>query len=220
MGRETRRYKTKIQDFNMTVFVIMASYLGEYPGCAKNREEKFTRAVNSFLCNVYPLKKLIIVSDGCEKTNNLYKTQYSMEDSVVCLAMPKQPLFSGAIRNRGIEYVKGVADPMDIICYLDTDDSFGKNHLRIICDNFETNDFVIYDTYRSRADGLFYHSAVAMQAAHIGTSSFAHRTNLEVSWPTGYGHDWRLLESLSKKYKYSKIPMCEYYIHHTPASDI
>ena len=52
----------------MKFSVIMASYLGNYPGCANNREAKFIRSVKSFLNQSYDNKELIIVSDGCEIT--------------------------------------------------------------------------------------------------------------------------------------------------------
>ena len=33
----------------MKISVVMASFLGDYPGCAKDRVKKFIRSVNSFL---------------------------------------------------------------------------------------------------------------------------------------------------------------------------
>jgi glycosyltransferase involved in cell wall biosynthesis len=48
--------------------VIMASFLGDYPNAASNRDKKLIRAVNSFINQSYENKELVIVSDGCTKT--------------------------------------------------------------------------------------------------------------------------------------------------------
>ena len=48
----------------MKISVIMPVYLGDYEGCASNREVKFVRAINSFLKNNFDAE-LIIVSDDC-----------------------------------------------------------------------------------------------------------------------------------------------------------
>lgn len=201
------------------IYVIMASYLGEYPGCAVDREMKFRRAVDSFLNNTYQDKKLIIVSDGCVKTLKIYAEEYAKHDNIVRLQLDKQVPFSGKTRNAGLEYVKMHGDPEDIICYLDTDDRFGENHLKKIADTFGDNDYVVYDTHRVSPSG-WYISKVAMRSAHIGTSSFAHKVKLDASWTDGYGHDWRIIDLLmTKGYKYAEIPMPEYYIHHVPNFD-
>lgn len=202
----------------MSVFVIMASYLGQYHSCSQNRESKFIRAVDSFLNNNYDDKTLIIVSDGCEKTLELYNDNYSKYPNIRCLLIEKQILFSGKVRDTGLKLAKDIGNPEDIVCYLDTDDRFGENHLSHIAKHFGDNDFVIYDTHRYSTTG-WYISKVAMQFAHIGTSSFAHKLKLEMSWPDGYGHDWGVIESISKRYKYSEIPLAEYYIHHVPNAD-
>lgn len=200
------------------IYVIMASYLEFYPTGALNREEKFIRAVDSFIANIYPYKKLIIISDGCKKTVNIYEKKYKENEDIICLTMEKQPLFSGNVRNKGIEYCKTTGLPDDVICYLDSDDSFGSNHLKIIMDNFGDNDFVVYNTHRFSPQG-WYISKVAVKSAHIGTSSFAHKLALDASWDDGYGHDWKIIERMANKYRYSEIPMPEYYIHHTPNSE-
>ena len=43
----------------MKLSVIMPSFLGEYDGCATDREKKFVRAVQSFLDNTLIEKELI-----------------------------------------------------------------------------------------------------------------------------------------------------------------
>ena len=51
--------------------VIMPSFLGEYDGCASDRENKFIRAVHSFLENSLYDKELIVIGDNCEITDKL-----------------------------------------------------------------------------------------------------------------------------------------------------
>ena len=41
----------------MKISVIMPVYLGEYEGCATNREDKFIRAIHSFLQNKLKKRK-------------------------------------------------------------------------------------------------------------------------------------------------------------------
>ena len=195
----------------------MPSYLGQYPGCSQDRERKFHRAVDSFIVNTYPHKKLIIVSDGCEITEKIYQTEYASNEDIVCLLMDKQVLFSGSTRNTGITYAKLNGEPDDVICYLDTDDRFGPNHLQHVMQYF-INDFVIWNCYRISPVG-WYVMDVTMQSTYIGTGSFAHKVCLEVEWPDGYGHDWGILDQMNKKYKYAKIPLSEYYIHHVLGLD-
>ena len=60
----------------MKVSVIMPVYLGEYEGCATNREDKFIRAVNSFLQNNLSDSELIIVSDDCLITKNIVNDKF------------------------------------------------------------------------------------------------------------------------------------------------
>ena len=55
----------------MKISVVMASFLGEYEGCASDRENKFIRAVRSFLGNKYENKELVIVGDCCSITENI-----------------------------------------------------------------------------------------------------------------------------------------------------
>ena len=52
----------------MKLSVIMPSFLGEYDGCASDRENKFIRSVHSFLENSIDEKELIVVGDNCEIT--------------------------------------------------------------------------------------------------------------------------------------------------------
>ena len=61
------------------VSVIMPVYLGHYEGCAEDREEKFVRAINSFLNNDYENKELIVIGDCCSKSESILQEQFTDE---------------------------------------------------------------------------------------------------------------------------------------------
>ena len=96
-----------------SVSVIMASRLGYYEGSASNREERFIRAVNSFISNSYQNKELIISSDGCHITNRLFD-EYYKDYSNIKLIYGDRPEndFMGIVRQRGIDESTG-----DVICF-------------------------------------------------------------------------------------------------------
>ena len=126
---------------NPKVSVIMASYLLPYPGSASNRDKKFVRAVNSFKKQIYQNKELIIVSDGCPLTVDLYNKFFANDENIKIIQIPKQQLYSGEMRNAALKLADG-----DIISYLDSDDVLGSKHLQIIVEQFdiEKYDWVFY----------------------------------------------------------------------------
>ena len=194
----------------------MASYLGYYPGAASNREEKFHRAINSYLSQSHKDKELIVVSDGCEITSKIIKEDYP---EIKLREIERKGLFSGRPRNEGIKFANG-----DIICYLDSDDLIGSNHLQAIADQFGGNDFVYYNDYVVTPEGIKYRD-VQLKRASIGTSSWAHKRDLGVKWRDGYNHDWHTISEHINRYdrgrmgtrvKYTKIKDCQYFVHHIP----
>ena len=92
---------------NPKVSVIMASYLLPYPGSASERDKKFIRAVNSFKKQTYQNKELIIVSDGCPLTVDLYNQFYKNEPNIKLIQLQKQPLYSGEMRNAALRIAEG-----------------------------------------------------------------------------------------------------------------
>lgn len=184
------------------ISVIMASYLGHYPGAASNREDKFRRAINSFLAQ--GIGELVIVADGCDKTVEIVQSEYSQHENIRVFKLEKQALFSGKIRNFGIEQAK-----YDWICYLDSDDEFGSNHLTTILDNAAPGVWLYWndcvnDTERN----------VNVAMCSIGTSAIAHEKTTSAKWPDGYGHDWRFITQLGPTYK--KILGTKYIVRHIP----
>lgn len=200
------------------ISVVMASYLGEYPNRAKNPEQKFLRAVKSFINQTYQNKELIIVADGCDKTEELYNKYFSQLTTIKFDKVDKQPLYGGLVRSIGIEIASG-----DVICYLDNDDVFGKNHLEIIMNQFTDDvDMVYYDDYLVRsADFKKLHKrSNETRYGSIGTSSIAHK-NLKLHefkhinnwWSDGYGHDWVfVMKLITNGLKFKKLEQSPQYL--------
>jgi len=199
---------------NPKVSVIMASYLLEYPGAATNRDKKFIRAVNSFKKQTYDNKELIIVSDGCPITVELYKKFFSNDNNIKLIQIQKQPLYSGDMRNIAFQLADG-----DIISYLDSDDVLGSNHLKIIVEQFDLDnfDFVYYNdlmvldsTFKN-----FHNRIVEPRWASIGTSSISHKNlpELKNAWSIGYGHDFMFVIKLaSMGLRFKKLEKAPQYI--------
>jgi glycosyltransferase involved in cell wall biosynthesis len=199
------------------ISVIMASYLLNFPGAATNRDKKFIRAVNSFKRQTYQNKELIVVSDGCPLTIELYNKFFANDPEIKLIAIPKQQLYSGEMRNAALKVAEG-----EIISYLDSDDILGPNHLQIIVDQFDTEEYqwCFYNDYMT-LDNTFkklHLRIVEPRWASIGTSSITHKNLKEIKWPGGYGHDFLFMftmASMGLKYKkLEKIPeyvVCHYY---------
>ena len=204
------------------ISVVMASYLGEYTGCAKDRVIKFHRAVESFIAQDYENKELIIISDGCALTISESR-KYYLNTQIFTYALEKQPMFSGGVRNMGISKSSG-----DIVCYLDTDDYFGENHLSKIVAGFNHypdadwlyyNDFVVYHNHPvTGRRWVFSEREVDLRPGDIGTSSVAHLNKPDINWVgcDGYGHDWTFIERLIESKKSAHKHIGEYYVCHIP----
>lgn len=200
---------------NPKVSVIMASYLLPYPGCRSESDKKFIRAVNSFKKQTYQNKELVIVSDGCPLTVDLYNRYFSNESNIKLLQINKQQLYSGEMRNVALDLVDG-----DIISYLDTDDILGPKHLEIIVNQFDMNeyDWVFYNDYMT-LDATFkrlHLRTVEPRWASIGTSSVSHKNGLDIKWKSGYGHDFMfVLKMASMGLRFKKLEkMPEYIVCH------
>lgn len=196
----------------------MPSYLGEYAGCAKNRSEKFVRAVNSFLAQNYQNKELVVVSDGCEETNSIVKNKYSSYDCIKLVTLPKQPTLSGMVRQAGINAASG-----KIICYLDTDDYLGAKHLSSLVSSF--GDCTLFDwCYFDDSIKYFHLDHLPLEKRNaelklgcIGTSNIAHLNYIDINWNgcDGYGHDFVFIQNMAARYgRFNKVGNMDYVVCH------
>lgn len=213
------------------VSVIIPCYLGYYDGCAKEREKKFIRALNSIMIQDYQNIEIVIISDGCDITkkltfdymnkihlsiiNRFHKGLPSID--IVFHKVKKQKLFSGNVRNIGIKLSTG-----DIICYLDTDDMFGAGHIRNIVAPFLEDkklQWVYFnDTIHKNKKAISLRDT-RLEHNYIGISSIAHRRLFFASWRycDGYGHDWKFVKRLMYFYKrHKKVLGCNYKVCHVP----
>lgn len=196
------------------ISVIMPVTLQDYPGAAKQRDQRFIQAVRSFIAQMdITDHELIIVSDGCLYSREIYEQRFAAIPNIHFIAMPKQPLFSGILRQKGI-----ASSINEWICYLDSDDKLGPLHLASIARNIKTRpaDWLYWDEYLETNDGPGI-KQVNIAHGSIGTSSIAHKRELPVSWEgcNGYGHDWQFISQLNI-YKSVKISQAWYYICHVP----
>lgn len=204
----------------MKVSVIMPSYLGYYENCAEDREEKFLRAVNTFLANTYDNKELIVVGDNCKITERLIRENFVkelMKGNIKFINMPKkQPLFSGKLRSVGIENATG-----DLIMYLDSDDMLGDTHIETVAGQMESDelDWCYYNDFILTKEGVIPKD-VELEYERAGTSSVAHLNHPEINWDgcDGYGHDWKFIQKLMKlSDNHSKVFGATYVICHIPS---
>jgi glycosyltransferase involved in cell wall biosynthesis len=184
----------------MKLSVIMPSFLGEYEGCASDRENKFIRAVHSFLENSFYDKELIVVGDCCDKTEEVLKDYFHHELNIGIIKFfqfsKKQKLFSGSLRSKGIELASG-----EYISYLDTDDLLGKGHLLSIYNQVKSQDldWAYFNDFLNTDAGLIT-KRVELKKDSIGTSSIIHKKSKNLNWDKcdGYGHDFKFIERLIK----------------------
>ena len=108
------------------ISIVMMSYLGEYPGSRSNPIPKFNRAVQSVVDQSVDHWELIIVSDGCELTNQEYSKNWSNDPRIRLIKTEKsKSKWPGSKRQIGVDRAKH-----DWILYLDSDDIFTKDRIK------------------------------------------------------------------------------------------
>lgn len=201
----------------MKISVICPSFLGPYPGAAKHRGQKFVRAVNSFVSQTQKDSELIIISDGCEQTTRIFKKNHAGDKRIKLVELSRHELFTGAVRQAGIDVATG-----DVICNLDTDDTFMPHHLANIAVTFKTDKYDwAYFNHSTNIDDIrnfkpFYND-VRPELGSIGNGNIAWKRGLDVTWDGCDGvHDNQLfIKQLIEKYpNKQKLYGCGYTVHH------
>ena len=195
----------------MKFSVIMASFLGNYPGAAARRDEKLIRAVESVKDQTFKDWELIVVADGCQQTVDLM--QPYLCDNVRCKLIKKRPMWDGEPRNMGIDLARG-----EYIIYLDNDDCWGENHLQGIADKLENYDWVFFNDWMYSGGEWVPRVCDIRKLGGNGTSNVCHRKSLGAKWGhRGYAHDHYFNQQLMiKSRNFAKIDAGEYYVCHIP----
>ncbi len=198
--------------------IIMQSFLGQYKDAASNREEKIVRAIDSVIAQSFKDWELIVVADGCEKTFSIIENKYPDAKQIDCFLIAKQVIWSGSARNFGISQAKG-----EFIIYLDIDDYFGVDHLRIINEQIQDKDWVWFNDLVKTNGKEVERTAMINQKFQHGTSNICHTRSLNARWTSvGYGYDdWGLVQHLLRlSNNYAKINTPQYVVCHVPKNKI
>lgn len=202
----------------MKVSVIMPIFLGKYSTAARDRNQKLIRAINSVCTQITQHEiELICIIDNCEIAKQVLKDNFhKIIKSEICtfyfLEYNKQKTFNACIaRNAGIENATG-----EIICYLDSDDYFGINHIEFIANNF-IKDWVYFDAklFNPTSKQWGKDNVNINSLYHCGTCNIAHKKT-DVRWknPVYSLDDWCFISDLKKESDGVYIGSGEYYICH------
>lgn len=206
----------------------MPSCLLEYRDAASGRDWKIIRAVNSVITQTFQDFELIIVADGCDKTVEIIKKNFSdyitpNSDKILLFSIPKQKIWAGVVRNTGLSHSRG-----EWQLYLDIDDLFSPTHLEKINKGIEDNphvNWVYFNEYSydqrlsdDRGEDTFSEHFIKINVrGKCGTSNIAHKRDLNVRWSIegNYQHDWRFIQILKQKCKqFCEIPTPGYCVCH------
>lgn len=208
----------------LKVSTIMPSFLGEYPGSASHKNQKFMRAVNSFINCHHDSSELIVASDGCEITIELLEKHFKKELAsglIKLLKLERHPLFTGEVRQKAIDAATG-----EILCNLDTDDAFMPHHLHNIANAFNTSKYDwCYFSYNRILDEL-QGKVVELIPGDINdlcTANVIWKRGLDVTWSNcdGRQDNKSFNKQLIEKYpRVTKIYGCGYEVRHALISKL
>ena len=196
----------------MRFSIIMPSYIANYRGSASNKEGKIVRAIDSVLCQSFDDFELLVIADGCYKTIDIVRN--ITDKRIRLFYIEKQTMWSGLVRNTGLEMAKG-----EWIVYLDIDDMFGEDHLQIINDQIGDEDWVWFnDRSWDKGQEQFNEHHCGLTKGHCGTSNIAHKRGL-AGWAMkgNYLHDWVfILRLMQASQNYKRIETPSYLVCHCP----
>lgn len=188
----------------------MPSYLGQYKRAAKDRDTKIVRAIKSVQKQTYEDWELLVIADGCDKTVEIVR---DIPDSrIKIFKIPKQPIWSGKVRNTGIEKAEG-----EYCLYLDIDDAFAPSHLQEIFVSLKGKDWYWTDDYVWEGKEFRHRKCDINRPGQCGTSNLVHKKIARWNEKDSYAHDWNFIKNLraaSTDYEYIKAG--KYLVCHVP----
>lgn len=194
----------------MRFSVIIPSLLADYPGSATKREQKLVRAIESVLNQSFTDFELIVISDGCDATSFIVGRMLKDDIRIKLLRVERTGLWSNDARNAGIKAAKG-----EYIIYLDIDDQLGPEHLKIINDNLNGEDWAYSNDWMRHNNQWIERETDTSQYGRCGTSNIIHASRLNLTWDkTGYGHDYHFIQQLRKFENNRHIPTAQYFVCH------
>lgn len=139
--------KEKVKDHVM-ISMIMMSNLSDYKGSRTDAQRKLERAIKSFTLQNYSREncELVVVSDGCELTNDIVEKYKSHYLNISLIKTEKSPYdWPGSKRQIGIDNSKG-----NWVAYLDSDDVLSNEHLSNLRKCIDDSHDVFLNTVESR----------------------------------------------------------------------
>jgi glycosyltransferase involved in cell wall biosynthesis len=193
----------------MKFTVIMASLLLDYPGSATGKDKKLCRAIQSVLDQTYMNFELIVVADGCSLTEFIVNKNFT-DKRLKLIRVERKELWSNVPRNAGIDAAKG-----KYVIYIDNDDKWGPDHLKIIDEQMDnTENWLYFNDYRWNGTEFIERQIDVTLYGHCGTSNICHASRLKLKWEKpGYGHDFLFIKQL-RKFEGKKINTPEYFVCH------
>lgn len=201
--------------------VIMPSYLGDYKHAAQNRDAKIVRAINSVL--EQDDFELIIVSDDCDKTVDIWRSEFYNEKRIRLLKIKPRKIKgkrnaggAGIPRNAGLQNARG-----EYAIYLDIDDTYRKDYLRDLHLEMDGKDWYWFNdlSWNKNNERFELHHIDINTQGQCGTSNVCHKLEMMAWWSKSvtYLHDWifiNTLKSISSDYKF--LDVAGYEICHVP----
>ena len=190
--------------------VILPSLLADFPGAATKKEQKLVRAINSVLNQSFQDFELIVIADGCDATSFIVNKMFN-DDRVKGLRVERTGLWSNKARNAGIIAAKG-----NYIIYLDNDDQYGPDHLKIMNSALADSPDWIYSNDLMFHGGKWIERVTDItQYGRCGTSNICHASRLGLTWDKdGYGHDYHFIQQLRKFENNRHAETGQYYVCH------
>src|SRR5574343_34912 len=194
----------------MKFSIILPSLLADFPGAATKKEQKLVRAIDSVLLQSFTDFELIVIADGCPATIFIAERKQKEDSRIKIAVVERNGLWSNNARNAGLSIADG-----EYIIYLDNDDYFGTDHLKIFAENINGEDWVYSNDWMRHNDKWMERVTDVTQYGRCGTSNLCHASRLKLRWDKpGYGHDYHFIQQLRAFENNRHIPTAQYYVCH------